>query len=318
MDNKESKFYNSSFNFSYSSLNKLLYSPSIFYKEYILEEREEKLEKHLVEGKLIHCLLLEPENLNIKFKIIPNKLPTDNVRKIMHKLANKGLMNDLSSTELEPYILEALKQEDLYQSLKEDSARLAKIQCEENKEYWKYLTNPNINIIDNDILQSCQDRVNIIKSNQEIIELLSRNNQTFIEQYLECKLKNKNFGLKGYLDFYKIDDFNKSIIVCDFKTTSKSITEFKETIDYYNYWLQTAIYCKLVHDNIEESKKNYEFLYKFIVLDKYNQVYVFDVSKATLNIWSELLINAIEIANYHYTNNNYKLPYEYLVNKIVI
>ena len=36
-DNKEKEFYAKDFNFSYSSLNKLLFSPSLFYKDYILE-----------------------------------------------------------------------------------------------------------------------------------------------------------------------------------------------------------------------------------------------------------------------------------------
>ena len=59
---KEEEFYaRDKFNFSYSSLNKLLFSPSLFYKDYILQDREIRTDKHLVEGKLIHCLLLEQE-----------------------------------------------------------------------------------------------------------------------------------------------------------------------------------------------------------------------------------------------------------------
>ena len=37
----EDKFYEKEFNFSYSSLNKLLFS-SLFYKEYILKDRGRK------------------------------------------------------------------------------------------------------------------------------------------------------------------------------------------------------------------------------------------------------------------------------------
>ena len=38
---------------SYSSINKMLFSPKLFYSHYILNEREEKLESYLVEGKLV-------------------------------------------------------------------------------------------------------------------------------------------------------------------------------------------------------------------------------------------------------------------------
>ena len=67
----EDKFYEKEFNFSYSSLNKLLFSPSLFYKEYILKDREQKIEKHLIEGSAIHCLLFEPDNFKNKFIVLP-------------------------------------------------------------------------------------------------------------------------------------------------------------------------------------------------------------------------------------------------------
>ena len=64
-DNKEKEFYAKDFNFSYSSLNKLLFSPSLFYKDYILLDREVKTDKHLIEGKLVHCLLFEHYIFNV-------------------------------------------------------------------------------------------------------------------------------------------------------------------------------------------------------------------------------------------------------------
>ena len=64
---KENNFYSKKFKFSYSSLNKLLFSPSLFYRDYILEEREIKTDKHLIEGKLIHLLLLQPEEFDKEF-----------------------------------------------------------------------------------------------------------------------------------------------------------------------------------------------------------------------------------------------------------
>ena len=61
---KENSFYNKKFSFSYSSINKMLFSPKLFYKEYVLLDREERTDKHLIEGRVIHCLLFEPNNLN--------------------------------------------------------------------------------------------------------------------------------------------------------------------------------------------------------------------------------------------------------------
>ena len=57
MEREEEFYANKNFAFSYSSLNKLLFSPSLFYKDYILQDREIRTDKHLVEGKLVHCLV---------------------------------------------------------------------------------------------------------------------------------------------------------------------------------------------------------------------------------------------------------------------
>ena len=74
---KEDLFYKEEFSFSYSSLNRLLFSPKLFYRDYILKERELKTDKHLIEGKLLHLMLLQPEKLHEEFSIVPSKVPTD-------------------------------------------------------------------------------------------------------------------------------------------------------------------------------------------------------------------------------------------------
>ena len=84
---KEEEFYAKPFRFSYSSLNRLLFSPSLFYKDYILKDREIRTDKHLVEGKLVHCLVFEPENLNKKFNVVPGKAPSDSVRKVLKDMS---------------------------------------------------------------------------------------------------------------------------------------------------------------------------------------------------------------------------------------
>jgi len=332
MTNEEKEFYSKPFSFSYSSLNKLLFSPSLFYRDYILNKREIRLDKHLLEGRLIHCLIFEPEKLNEKFKITPAKMPSDGVKNILHKLANAVKSNDdseidLMSEKLENTILDILKNENLYQSYSKDSMRLAKIQNNENIEYWNFINNPKVDVIDYETLNKCMEQVDIIMENDDIKKLLSKKEsdfvldpiQTFSEKYMECKLKNKAFGLKGIIDFYQIDDDNKTVTICDLKTTSKSISDFPETLNFYNYWLQAAVYSKLVHYSLPEDKKDtYTILYKFAVIDQYNQVYLFSVSQQTLDSWLEKLKKVLDIADYHYQNNNYKLPYPFLIDDIIL
>ena len=165
---KEEEFYSKPFSFSYSSLNKLSFSPSLFYKDYILKEREVKTEKHLIEGSLLHCLLFEPDQLEQKFKIVPGKTPSESVRKVMKDMTL--YTDEVILDKVEDFvILDSLKHVNLYQSLKTDEQRIAKIRTEDNKPYWEFLSNDLIDVVDQETLQRCQERVEILKSNDEVM-----------------------------------------------------------------------------------------------------------------------------------------------------
>ena len=224
-------------------------------------------------------------------------------------------------------ILEALKIENLYQSLKEDEKRLEKIMTSENKVYWDFLSSTVLDTIDSDTLAKCQEQVDIIKNNGQVMSLLSDKQtdfeldplQVYKEKALDYAIPSKPFGLKGIVDYYKIDGLSKTVTICDLKTTSKTIVDFPESIEFYNYWLQAAMYSKLVYENLKpEEKENYKINFKFIVIDKYNQVYVFGVSENTMANWMDKFSIVLEQAQYHYENRKYNLPFEFLTKTIIL
>lgn len=321
--NKEEEFYAKKFNWSYSSLNKLLFSPTLFYKDYILQDREVKTDKHLIEGKAIHCLLFEPDNFNSKFNVVPGKSPSDSVRKVLKNMSLHTDEEKLSDVE-DFIILDSLKEMNLYQSLKADEARIAKIRNEDNAPYWKFLSNPAVDVIDQDTLQKCKESVDQLKDNTSVMSMFE-NNQTdfdldpiesYAEKYLVSELEGYPFGLHGYIDHYVIDHETKIVTISDLKTTGKTVADFRDTVDFYNYWLQAAIYCKLVYDSLGDDADEYKIVFKFVVIDVYKQVYVFEVSDESLSAWASGLSGALKTAKHHYDTRNYTLPYEFLVNKI--
>lgn len=325
---KEEEFYaKDNFNFSYSSLNKLIFSPSLFYKEYILQDREIKTDKHLVEGKLIHCLLLEQEEFENKFALVPGKTPSDNIRKVMKSMVEFTHEQELKNVR-DHVILDALKKMNLYQSLKTDESRIAKVKVDDYDPYWKFLFNESKDVIDQDTYNRCQKQVDIIRSNKDVMDLFGNgevntgtdfeldSEERYVEKYLQCGLQGSEaFGLHGYIDYYKVDRDNKQVIICDLKTTGKTISDFAETISFYNYWLQAAIYMKLVYSNVDEEVRDYEFIFKFIVVDKYNQVYAFDVTEGTMGTWAQGLTDVLYRAAFHYNSKDYSLPYDFLIKK---
>lgn len=323
---KEEEFYaDKDFCFSYSSLNKLLFSPSLFYKDYILKDREIRTDKHLIEGKALHCLMFEPEQFTTKFNIVPGKLPSDNIRKVLKDMSLHTDAETLDSCE-DFVILDSLKNLNLYQSLKADDSRLSKVRTEEAETYWKFLQNPSVDVIDQDTNQRVTESINYLKNNDEVMSLFSDETTDFdldpieihCEKYLKSELKDVDFGLHGYVDYLKIDNDKKVATICDLKTTGKTVADFRETVDFYNYWLQAAVYMKLVYDFLGDKADEYTLEFKFIVIDKYNQVYVFNVSNESISAWTNGLEGVINTAKFHYNSRNYSLPMDFLVNKVTL
>jgi len=320
----EKNFYKNKFYFSYSGINKLLYSPSAFYNHYILNEREDKKDAHLVGGSVLHCLLLDPEEYDNKFIDLPGKLPTDsqkklidNIFKIHCKIKNNTLILDDYSQDILTYLLTA----NLYQTLKTDQQRLDKILIYENQEYFEFLKKSlDKTIVDEPTLHSCKKQVELLKNNKNIRALLQldkteedKHIEVFNELYIKMEHEQLPFGFHGYLDNIVIDNDSKTIFINDLKTTSKSIQDFPEAVEYYKYWIQAVIYLILVSEkflNDKKDKNEWKIQVTFIVIDKYNLIYPYQVSKETMNVWKKDFKNVIDIAKWHYENMNFELPYE--------
>jgi len=116
-------FYKKKFYFSYSGINKLLFSPGLFYNHYILNNREDSTDTHLVAGRVLHCLLLEADNYDKQFITMPGKFPTDSQKKIIDTLFKQHLVIGNDTLDLSDYsndILTQLVTNNLYQTLKTD------------------------------------------------------------------------------------------------------------------------------------------------------------------------------------------------------
>ena len=268
---KEKAFYAKPFNFSYSSINKMLFSPTLFYRDYVLGEREIRTDKHLIEGKLVHCLVFEPEKLDKEFSIVPGKVPSENIKRVLKNITLHTDAPELGDVK-DFIILDSLKEENLYQSLKTDESRVDKVRTLGHGDYYEFLQSTGKDIIDNDTLQKCKEQAETIKGTESVMQLFNKSVTDFeldtLEVYkekpLECKLQNYKFGLKGIIDYYDIDHEKKIITIVDLKTSSKTLSDFSETLEYYNYWLQAAIYVQLILSNADEKCDNYKILFNFV------------------------------------------------------
>lgn len=327
-------FYDKKFYFSYSSLNKLLYCPEIFYREYVLGEKDVKDETYLTEGRLIHCLLLEPNKFEEQYIVMTGKMPGDNTKTVIDRVYAHHLELYESG---EPYrgetlaeytdaVLDVLKDMNLHQSLKTDEQRFAKIYTADANIYWEFLfKSKGKQIVDSKMYEDCKGIVEKIRSNKEVSALLQLNSESewwstmevFNETLLDMELKKYPFGLKGVIDNLTIDPINQVIRINDFKTTSKTLADFQESVKFYKYNLQAAIYNLLVTNKYADLvKQGYKIEFRFIVIDKNQQIYAFKVSKETMIEWTKNLQESFNAAEYHYNNKDYTLPYNFATQSI--
>ena len=299
---------------------------------YVLGNREEKTESYLVNGKIIHALLLEPEKFNDQFIISPDNLPTGNQKIVVDRVFAhyQEVSKDGDTREMfedfDGAILDVMKDMNYHQSLKTDNQRLDKIITAETRNYWAFLkAKGNKTLIDQASYDFCLTAVELIKTDNKVVDLLGlnvndfSNKEVFNELPLEIKINDKPFGLKGIIDNVVVDHNTKTIIVNDLKTSSKDLKDFPETIEFYNYWLQAAIYSTIIAIKfINLIDRGYQLKFNFVVIDKNYQVYSFPVRETTLNSWFERLNEVLAKAEWHYINKSYDLPYEFAIGSVVL
>jgi hypothetical protein len=328
----EKSFYNKKFYYSYSSLNKLLWSPQVFYQLYVLGLKEERMEQHLLQGKLIHLLLLEPEKFNQKFIMTPLTLPKDNLKVVIdrvyrhHAELKRNGDERAELAEFEGAILDVMKDMNYHQSLKTDQQRLDKIITPEGISYWSFLQKKgDKTLVDAETYKYCSDAVEIIKTNDKVCKLIGcsisefENKKVINELEASVDFSSKSYGLKGIIDNVVIDHDEKMIYINDIKTTSKELKDFSESVEYYSYWLQAVIYMIMVNFLFNDLLgQGYQVKFHFVVIDKMFQSYAFPVSEETLNKWLDRFHQCIEKAEWHLKNKSYELPYEFANSLVVL
>lgn len=323
------RFYSEQFYFSYSSINKLLYSPRAFYNHYILKQKEDSTDAHLVAGRALHCLLFEPNKFDDYFVMLPGKIPTESNKVIIDNIFQKHYLpmnnNSLTLEDFPQDLLNQLLLNNLYQSLKTDIQRLEKILTDNNKEYFEFLkTKETKTVIDSAVKAQADASVEVLKANSTVMSLLQLDNNSpgikvFSELQLQTLSTNFEFGYKGIIDNVVIDENTKTIFINDLKTTNKAIQDFPNSVDYYRYDIQAVIYNLLIYDKFikdRSDKDEWKVIFTFIVIDKFNLVYPFQVTDQTLANWETNFYDVIQRIDYHYRHRDYDLPYELAVGNV--
>lgn len=337
---KEGEFYDNPIVLSYSGLSKLLYSPSLFYRHYVLKQRDDDETAASIEGSLVHSMILG-DNLDEKYIVAKSK-PTESVEKVLWALFNeiKATRNPGLAEKFEyclpdysAELLMILERYNLYQSMKEET-RLAKILTAENEDYFSFIVlSENKTIVSQETFNLCSDIADLVEkspvykymqdSSFNFFDFSSRESKIYNEVMFEAELKDYYFNIRGQIDNLVVDYNNKEIRINDIKKTAKDLDTFvNHSIDNYKYWLQMAIYYMLVNHNMSticpEFDNSWKISLRFIIIDNYAQISSVLVSPETLNSWLTKTQEVFDRAHYHLTNRNFSLPYDYLISEKTI
>lgn len=335
---KEELFFSKPIEFSFSGLSKLIQAPSVYKKEYIYKERDSKKSKALIEGSLIHHLLLQPKSLPDNYLIQPGKVPIDNPLLIIEKCylhwresKTGGCLADFS-----PEILDHMKELNYFQALVDDKPtksgpgeftgdqkRLNKILTKENADYFEFLKKATgKELVSEDTYNYCEMAADAINGNEKCAYLLglipSEDIDVINEDVLKIPVEGDGFGFKGFLDSLVFNHDLRIIYINDVKTSGKVLDKFQYSVKEYLYSLQMALYKRLVEYAYASLIKEAGYVIQchFVVVDVMLNAYPFPVSEETLQYWELELQAALKKARYHISNRDFKLPYDYANNLI--
>jgi hypothetical protein len=312
-----------------SALKLLLESPKTYFKHYVLGEKDVKTGKHFDEGSLVHCMVLEPDELKEKFVNMGISVPTDSTRLCLEHLLSLGR----SASELGEYheeIINYLKDINLHQSLVDDKKapwktgdekRLEKIITENAIEYFRIMVEGREKtIVDVASWDKCRAKAEAIMECEKAAFLLKKVNETDEVRY-EIELSHRpdelQYGVKGIMDVIKVDRENKTVYISDVKTHGGKLADFPKAAENYDYWLQPIIYKILAESLLRGRAFDYKIIFHFIVVDKNNDVYCFPVENASMDkYFNELFHMVNKKIGYHITTKDFTLPYEFANNLI--
>jgi hypothetical protein len=209
-----------------------------------------------------------------------------------------------------------------------DQKRIDKIVTPESQEYYEFLfKRGERDVVDIPTMEYCAEIVELLRADEKIMYMLGMGDvpehiQSMNELMVEHPAEDLPFGLRGILDNVKIDHQEKVIYVNDLKTTSKAISDFPETVEFWNLWMQAAMYKKLVTRefllNNGLDPKEWKVKFAFIVVDKYKQVYPFKVSDETMINWELQLEVKLNEAKWHFNSQRFDLPYTYATTEVIL
>lgn len=314
--------YRESKRISNSSLTWFQISPKYF-QQRLNQEVEEETSKSLVWGDMVHKYILEPKVFNETFVVLDYETPTSQQQKDF--CLQVAIQKDKAGL-TDENLIKIYKTNYKIKASNDKVLGLATELKEKYDNYIQYLILQTKKVIINSkqlekLEQIKQLITNHVKANQLIFEKDGINELPIYWLYKDELNDIKELECKSKLDRVIIDKENKSITLVDVKTTF-DISNFKESVDKYNYARQLAFYwlalgsyfeTEMIGEDFDEYTKN-TYIVAINTMNNREEVRVFEITESLLNQGLEEIVTVMAELNWHFNNNKWDHTLRYYTN----
>ena len=247
---------------SNSALSTFSYDPSYYHKVYVTKELQDKKESDaLIFGSLVHCLILEPQEVQNRYVIStlkPEEIPS-------------GMMLDFYSALLKQEIKDDLAFQIAYQ---ESGYKISIEKVIENaKKFDKYyaekLASRDKTVITQSVYDTARAAADVTMDNPQWNAILGTGKKWTEYKELEIlwteEVNGMELDFKAKLDHLFIHEAEGTIIAkyFDYKTDSKNpVHKYVDTFLFWKSYRQMAFYQRAIVKFIEQQFPNVELLNK--------------------------------------------------------
>lgn len=298
-----------------SSDIKLLKTNPQLYKLIKIDKKVKKLSlsKIEIEEKYLFYSIYNPDILVEHFTIVEKEPSSDMMIKYLTKFAD--LITEEMNEKEEISDIESLKKLAYDYSGYRESIESVEIMAKEFDDYFRYLLIKDDNILITkekaDELKKLADNIKNTNTIRECSIKTSDYQNVYIDyKFTSDKLKDYPYIISDSCDVIKYNlGSSKNVNINIFKKIDKNLIDFPKEIDD-DLSNRMAILHEIVTNGSETKKITVNA--NFIVVDKNNLCYVFNVKNSTLKKWKQSLYKDCDKAFWHINNHMYQLPYDFM------
>lgn len=313
-------YYEDNSRLSNSALGWFLISPK-YYKDKLDRKIPNEQTSAMENGSMVHMYLLQPKEFNDSYKILDFQIPTSSQQK-------QFCLDYINSTAEKPILKasEAFKMNYSTTGKKEEESAAKGLEMAlKLKSYIKWLRSNNdgvktISWAKLNTLKKIKDNVRLHKKANELLYKIENSpgvvthNEFHINWEMTVKPGTK-IDCKSLIDRLIIDHENKSITLCDIKTTV-SLSEFDKSFIEYDYGRQMAFYWGAIYwyfeNELKIDIKEYSHTTLIIAVSNIDgDVRVFEVPDSIIESKITQIKQIVTEINWHETNNLWDYTREY-------